>query len=235
MRSKQLQLAKNPNTPAARLIELAKIEDEEILALIAKNPNNPPNLLVELAGVCLEEIGENPALSLILMECPNFLSDIYYEHFNFLEAITVRDFSRYNNLMTRILLDWFLKAGVDCWDGEVKNYIALNLFTSGKYLERLVKDKNRKIRMHVAQHSNTPSLTLLKLALDADKTVRKSAKLYVFFRYKKLLRILIFVGGISITIIALAYLPPLPVFLILPLNFILLAIAAYRMISKNSR
>ena len=111
MRSKQLKLAKNPNTPAEELIELAKIEDKEILALIAKNPNTPPNLLVELAGVYPDEIGENPALSLILMEYPNFLSDIYHEHFDFLKAITVRDFSRFNDLMTRILPEWFLKAG----------------------------------------------------------------------------------------------------------------------------
>ena len=118
---------------------------------------------------------------------------------------------------------------------DVRASVATNKFTPKIVLKQLAKSRHNATRINVSLNSNTPFLTLLKLAFDANKTVRKSARLYCFIRYSKLLGILIFVGGISITIIARSYFPPLPVFLIVPLNFILLAIAAYKIISNNSR
>lgn len=71
MKSENLILAEDINTKAEKLRELAKTDDEKVLAAIVRNPNTPVDLLIELAGECLEEIiGENIALDLILFEYP---------------------------------------------------------------------------------------------------------------------------------------------------------------------
>lgn len=80
----QLQLAQNPNTPGEKLEELATLGESEILAAIASNPNSSPKLLVDLARDYLEEIGENSALDLTLLENLNFT------HFNFSSNIRFR-------------------------------------------------------------------------------------------------------------------------------------------------
>ncbi len=80
MKSENLILAEDINTKAEKLRELAKTDDEKVLAAIVRNPNTPVDLLIELAGECLDEIGENIALDLILFEYPNFIKDISEEH-----------------------------------------------------------------------------------------------------------------------------------------------------------
>ena len=48
-RRRKAAIAKNPKTPEAVLIELAKTEEKEIKAAIAQNPNSILAALIELA------------------------------------------------------------------------------------------------------------------------------------------------------------------------------------------
>lgn len=118
--SKNLELAENINTPAEELMELAaNTNDKCVLAAIAKNPNTPIDLLIELAGGrytffgdyklaerCIREIGNNPALELILLENPNLVADIYYKNFH-------HNSKQENNKLSCIsIASWFFKLGV---------------------------------------------------------------------------------------------------------------------------
>ena len=96
--SENLKIAEDVNTTAVQLRELANnIKDLAVLIAIAKNPNTPPDLLIELAYYkeCFDEIGNNPALELILMESPGLIEDIYSMHIIFKPIDITIDISPY--------------------------------------------------------------------------------------------------------------------------------------------
>ena len=160
--TEQLKKACNPNTSESVLIELAKREDKEILALIAKNPNSPPNLLVELAEGYLEEIGENPALERILTENYSFIKNIYYKHFScYLPQKNI-------NPPT----DWFLKAGAIHPESRIREFVATSDRTSNLLLEQLATDSVAEVRVAVANNFNASDQVLLKLSEDPNNDVR---------------------------------------------------------------
>ena len=161
--SDDLSIAENINTPAEQLVKLADTEDRKILAAIAKNPNTPIDLLIKLAGEYLNEIGLNPALELILVENPNFIADIYYEHFYYCEE----DYEDYESISI-LLADWFVKLAASHHDRDIRIYIASNKHTSALYLEKLATDESDRVRANVAHHKNTPPSILEKLSQYED-------------------------------------------------------------------
>ena len=160
--AEQLFIAENPNTPAARLVELALSEDVKILKAIARNPNTPPSLLVKLSDEFLEEIGENPALSLILIENPNLVEDIYNKHFS----------HYYPEKNINPASNWFLKASAIHSNSKIREFVARSHRTSNLLLEQLATDSVAEVRIAVASNSNTPEPLLEKLSSDPDSDVR---------------------------------------------------------------
>ncbi len=45
---------------------------DEIKANLAENPNTPIEILLEVGWIFLKALDRNPAINLILLECPNF-------------------------------------------------------------------------------------------------------------------------------------------------------------------
>jgi hypothetical protein len=69
-----LEEANDPTTAATRLDELSTSQEREVLLAVAKNPNSPPSTLLMLSDQFPSEVFENPALALILLEDPTFLT-----------------------------------------------------------------------------------------------------------------------------------------------------------------
>ena len=53
---------------------------EEIQKYLAQNPNTPPDILIDLSFEFLESLSENPALSMVAIEYPEFYYRIVEEH-----------------------------------------------------------------------------------------------------------------------------------------------------------
>ncbi|MGF1485623.1 MAG: hypothetical protein ACFBSE_00735, partial [Prochloraceae cyanobacterium] len=151
----QLELAENPNTPAPILQDLvASTEDKEVLAAIARNPNSSPDLLVELAGDYLEEIGQNPALKLILLENYNFVEDIYCQNFQ-------------NRQLNKPLPKWFLDLAIKQDNSGIKAFVIKNKYTPISYLESLSCDRDIQVKKCLAENVNSSSI-LFELAKDSE-------------------------------------------------------------------
>lgn len=156
-----LSIANNRNTPASILVDLAaSTQDKKILRAIAQNPNSPPDLLVELAGDYLEEIGNNPALDLMLMEVPDLILKIHERHFQY----------TYNGHIP--IPNWYLKLATSHNKSELRQFIAENEIIPISYLERLSEDPCPLVRCGVAINYRTPISILEKLALDPEPVVK---------------------------------------------------------------
>ena len=70
------------------------------------------------AGEYLDEIGENPALELILISDLNFVEDIFYRHYRNKSYAEGRNIIRFPN--------WYLYQGSKHSNPEIREYIAEN-------------------------------------------------------------------------------------------------------------
>ncbi|MDJ0775362.1 MAG: HEAT repeat domain-containing protein [Mastigocoleus sp. MO_167.B18] len=150
----------NPNTSASRLRELSKSLDREVRQAIVKNPNTPPDVLVRLFDKFPLQVLHNPALSLILLERPNFLTEIYESN----KLV----FHKYQ------LTDFFYNWAIFHVNESIRSAVASSSKTPEHYLEQLSDDKNSFVRLQVAANYNSSARTLKKLALDRDNSVRKA-------------------------------------------------------------
>lgn len=158
MQSKLLKEALNENTPPQRLAELANSEDKTIRRTIAVNPNTPVTILKELFKDFPLEIFENPVLSLLLLENPDFFYELYQAHSNiFLE---------------QGLPEFFIAWGVKHSNKEVRIAVARSPQTPQEFLEKLAFDSNYNVRCRVAENVKTPIDLLEYLAQDFDYRVR---------------------------------------------------------------
>lgn len=150
----------NANTSAIRLKELSKSLDREVRQAVAKNPNTPPDILVRLFDKFPLQILRNPALSLILLERPDFFTEIYES----------------NKLVfyKHKLPDFFYKWAIFHVNETIRSAVASSPKTPKCYLEQLSEDKNSFVRLQVAANYNSSTCILKKLALDRDNSVRKS-------------------------------------------------------------
>jgi PPM family protein phosphatase len=69
----ELLEARDPNTTAPRLSELASSKNTKIGELVAQNPNTPEHILLSLAEDFPAEVASNPAFALCLLERPDFI------------------------------------------------------------------------------------------------------------------------------------------------------------------
>ena len=157
------------------------LEDcEEIFAIIdqcekviATNPNSPPDLLVKLSGKinCLEEIGQNPALDLILLENPNFIENIF-DH----------PFSGFFNPESVLPL-WYLEKAKTSSNYELRRLVARSKYTPISFLNELSKDFHPLVRVDTISNKNTP-ITLLFKALFQGEFVRQHAVQILYYRLR---------------------------------------------------
>ena len=172
--SENLKIAEYINTNAAQLRELANnIKDLAVLIAIAKNPNTPPDLLIELAYYkkWFNEIGNNPALELILIESPGLIEDIYYK---IIFDDYTGDYYIYNYKYFP-LQTWFLELGLNHPNFEIRAVVAAESEnTPLSYLEKLAQDENSYVRASVAKNINTSVSLLEKLAEDENHLVKEA-------------------------------------------------------------
>jgi PPM family protein phosphatase len=76
---RELLEARDPNTTAPRLSELASSKNAKIGALVAQNPNTPEHTLISLAKDFPAEVSNNPAFALCLLERPDFIQKLPWE------------------------------------------------------------------------------------------------------------------------------------------------------------
>ena len=136
--------------------------NSRIKAAIAQNPNSPPDLLVELSGRYLEEIGENPALELILLEDPNFLQRVFEYDMLKLGYFT----HGYKPL-------WYLEKAKKHSDHRLRDSVASSVYSPTSFLKELIKDPDLNVRLSVTSNKNTPVSLLLKALLDRKKKLEK--------------------------------------------------------------
>jgi hypothetical protein len=72
----QRALAKNPALPTALINDLASLNDRQIEWSLASNPSTPPTVALRLAEKFPEALLKNPALTLILLERPEAISEM---------------------------------------------------------------------------------------------------------------------------------------------------------------
>ncbi|MEO0841161.1 MAG: hypothetical protein AAF063_19925, partial [Cyanobacteria bacterium J06643_5] len=69
-------VSKNANTSPQFLQHLSSSSDTLIRKHIAANPNTPTEILLELGAEFPQQLLDNPVFYLLLLENPNFVSDI---------------------------------------------------------------------------------------------------------------------------------------------------------------
>lgn len=151
----QLQLPESATISATKIRYLAENTGDPIIkAAIAQNPNTPPEILLELAGDYLAEIGENPAIDLILLENPDFIEKIYDKHF----VMIFKNGKKFKIIgYERLLLPaWFVKLCLDSANSSLRELIASNRNSKRCDLEKLAKDPDLKVKIAVAANINTP-------------------------------------------------------------------------------
>jgi hypothetical protein len=85
--------AENPNMEPELLRQLADSDDIAIREAVAANPNTPTEVLLKLAEAFPQQFLNNPVLSLLLLENPNFAAEIpYYALLNLLKQPELPDF-----------------------------------------------------------------------------------------------------------------------------------------------
>ncbi|KAF3887348.1 MULTISPECIES: variant leucine-rich repeat-containing protein [Nostocales] len=186
--------ASDQNTPAERLRELAAKGNTTIRSAVAQNPNTPPDLLLQLFYFLPVEVLNNPAIPLLLLENPNFLTELYQSNnlvflnhelpLFFLEwAIHQPD----ESIKIALAKSFFVAANTQTSEStlqklardimdNVRLITAQNKNTPTDALETLAKDRNEKVRFAVANNSSTPIATLKNLANDNNPSVSAAAK-----------------------------------------------------------
>lgn len=181
-----MEVVLNENTPAEFLRELAlkqksefiyslydaNLSSEEmppqyyksksILCKIAKNPNTPPDILKELFNLFPIQVLNNVSLSLILLEHPYFLEEVYNTS---LDNYTIFG-------MDNVPL-FFEEWGANNNDISIRKSAAYGI-KSLFLLEQCLNDDNPGVRANVAANENTPGHILEKLAFDENNEVREA-------------------------------------------------------------
>lgn len=94
-------VAANPNAPSKLLEKLSKFDDLEIRQNVTLNPNTATNILFKLGKDFPQELLNNPILTLLLLENPNFIENIPTD--TFIELLLVAN-------VPQVFMDWALQA-----------------------------------------------------------------------------------------------------------------------------
>ena len=180
----EIEEAKNPKTPAARLLELASLYQEEVSRALTQNPNTPRALLYQLGEEFPDEFLQNPLLQLWSLESPEFLREVPVETLRelsrqeeapewLLVAISLLPEDPLKELVQESAPERLLRLCAEHPGEMVKIFVAIHT-SDPNILTRLTEDPSPYVRKHVARNEQTPSEALEKLALDASPKVRDS-------------------------------------------------------------
>lgn len=207
--SYNMKVLLDDNTPAEVLRELAIKEKEifmywwyntspieemppeyensrNILCEIAKNPNTPPDILKELFDYHPVEVLNNITFSLLILENPLFIEEIYQHSYKkddifYMDNIPLffEEWGVYNNdisirqsAASKIRSTFLLEICSKDENPRVRARVASNIRTPDYILEKLAFDDNRGVRQAVARNNNAPKNALSLLAHDKDIQVR---------------------------------------------------------------
>lgn len=160
-----LIVARDVNTPVARLKKLAATKDKIVLAALIKNPNTPQDLLIELAYYFLDEISSAPVKQLACkLFCLNILKELVADR----DDIDVkRAVAEHKHTPVSILE--LLARNEDNW---VRSVVAEHENSPISILEILAEDREEYVRYNVASNQNTPTYILERLAGDRSFSVK---------------------------------------------------------------
>ena len=168
MRTKEEQLASDPNTPAEVLRALFAPQDperltaaEEALGLaLVQNPNTPKQLLLWLGQRYPQELLQNPSLSLFLLEEPGLFHQIPH---NTLAAILEQ---------IAPLPSFIIEGALSTEDHHASYVFARTPQTPPQILTHFASHQDYGVRRTVAQNPSTPPALLESMIQDGKMTVR---------------------------------------------------------------
>ncbi len=137
------------DTSEKNLAELIKSGDPAICQQVARHLNASPETLRKLFFQFPQAVLSNSALDLLLLENPNFFTELYTANPNC-----------FNETLLSFYLDW--AANYD--DISIRYSIAIGIKTPQSILDKLAEDRDLSVVECVARNSNTSTETLAKLA-----------------------------------------------------------------------
>ncbi|MGD1912520.1 MAG: hypothetical protein ACFB2X_17225 [Rivularia sp. (in: cyanobacteria)] len=132
-------VARNANTAPDLLQDLGSSPDNIIRKNVAANPNTPTEMLWELGAEFPQMLLENPVFSLLLLENPNFVTDI--------PLITLLALLKFDEVSPE-----FLELATSHDDVEVLLTIAMNPKTPKTALQRLTQVQNIEVAQAAREH-----------------------------------------------------------------------------------
>ncbi|MEM8672778.1 MAG: hypothetical protein AAGF83_02730 [Cyanobacteria bacterium P01_G01_bin.67] len=147
------QQAQDENTAPEILTKLAKSEDELIRKYVASNPNTPTPTLLNLGAEFSRELIDNPVFDLLILENPNFVSDISVD--------TIRSLVLEENISTCFIEQIACRLNESRSIAEV---LCWNPNTSGKIIDSVFESRHQKsCILYITLHPNISENTILKL------------------------------------------------------------------------
>ena len=134
-------VARNPSASASLLEKLGSHSDPTVRKWVTAHPNAPLAVLARLAGQFPEQLLDNPAIDLLLLENPNLLED--------LPTATRRSLLKRERCPTSFL-EWL----ADDEDEGVQLALAMNANTPPHVVTRLVQSSSNKVAKAARQHVN---------------------------------------------------------------------------------
>ncbi|VEP11455.1 hypothetical protein H1P_1050006 [Hyella patelloides LEGE 07179] len=129
----------------------------EVCKQVAKHPNTSPKTLKELFGLVPVEVLNNPIIDLLILENPNFLTDLCKSCPDCFQDVPLPLF--------------FLEWAINHADSWLLCSIAIATKTPVSILEKLASYDDREVRYQVARNPNISENIIEKLAKDSDLDV----------------------------------------------------------------
>lgn len=148
-----------PETPAARLVQLAVHEDQAVRAAVAAHPNTPADVLGKLAPEFPGEVLGNPALPLLRLAHPRL----------------VHDWPR--DTLLRLIRnerapEWLRRVAMRHPRAEYQVALASNPHLTGADIGLLARHASWQVRAKIAGRPELPPDVLALLTADPDYGVR---------------------------------------------------------------
>lgn len=169
LRAALVQLAQDPLTEPKRLLALWNMYQGEpdFGAALAQNPNLPLSLARELVYFFYEELTENPASALWLLEDPGFFQSLEAEFLSQVEEARYEEFSA--RWRWPVSVGW-LRQLARSEDVLARRYAASHLLLPTDLAWELAQDPDPYVRGYLSYHADEALLSYL--AQDPEVEVR---------------------------------------------------------------
>jgi hypothetical protein len=177
-------LAKNPATPSAVLLELSSSRSQRVRRAVVQNPSAPKEALLALARDYPVEFSENPALPLLLIEHPGLPEEIPFSAWPGLLALpsarhlVLSSFER-KPIRYREMIAGYSQAPEDILrqlaakEPRVQKLVANNHGCPLDTISLLSKSPDESIRADIAKHPRLPAEVIEELSRDPKERVRQ--------------------------------------------------------------